>query len=258
MPKLLGVFAHPDDDTFGVGRTIALHRDDPDLEFVLVIATDGEAGEIAPDSGVEPSDLGAARRREDEESWRVLGRSPDRTVWLGLPDGGLADLPDGELEGAVREILDTERPDVVVTFGPDGITGHPDHVAIGAAATQAFTASVEAGTAMGRLLHGAIPLSWIERWNSNRRAAGEAEWDPLLPFHLRGVPDEMIGIDVDTAAVVDRVVAAVRAHRTQWSYLTVDDDVPLARSSVREHWVVAWPPRPPGSPVMGDVFEELG
>jgi LmbE family N-acetylglucosaminyl deacetylase len=257
MPKLLGVFAHPDDDTFGVGRTVALHRDDPALEFVLVIATDGEAGEIAPDSGVERTQLGTARRREDEESWRVLGRTPDRTIWLGLPDGGLTDLPPGRLQAAVGPILERERPDVVVTFGPDGITGHPDHVAIGAATTHAFTAAIESGTSMGRLLHGAIPLSWIDRWNTKLRAAGEAEWDPQLPFHLRGVPDETIGIDVDTATVVDRVVAAVRAHRTQWSYLTVDDDLPLARSSVREHWVVAWPPSPPGSPVLGDVFEGL-
>ena len=58
--------AHPDDDVMGAAGLIALHREDRDLRFVLLHATDGEAGEIAPDAGVDREQLGAVRRREDE------------------------------------------------------------------------------------------------------------------------------------------------------------------------------------------------
>lgn len=257
MPSLLFVAAHPDDDVFGAARAVALHADDPDLRFSLIHATDGEAGEIAPDSGVSREELGPVRRRETQEGWEAVGRLPDRHEWFGLPDGGLSEHPHEDLVDRIAAVMAAERPDVVVTFGPDGITGHPDHIAVSAATTEAFARVREREDGLRRLLYCVIPQSWIERWNTELVAQGLEPWDPAKPYHLRGVPDASIGIDVDTRGVVDRVLAGVRAHRTQWSYQTMDSDPALADSLRRDHYVIAWPPGDPPAPPLGDVFEGL-
>ena len=127
--RLAVVVAHPDDDTFGCSGTVALHADDPAFRFVLIHATNGAAGQIAEGSGATRETLGIVREEEDRRSWVALGREPDRHEWLGYPDGGVADEPFERLVDRIAAILDEERPDVVITFGPDGVTGHrgPHH-----------------------------------------------------------------------------------------------------------------------------------
>lgn len=258
MPTLLFVAAHPDDDTFGVGRSVALHAGDDDIRFVLVHATDGEAGEIAPDVDISRDRLGAARREETRASWETIGRLPDRHEWLELPDGRLSEVPHQDLVAPLLAVMGEERPDVVVTFGPEGVTGHPDHIAISAATTDAFlTLAGEGRRGLQRLLYSSIPQSWIDAWNVERVAAGLSRWNAEEPFHLRGVPDGTIGVDVDTRSVVGTVVAAIRRHRTQWSYSTIGDDRALTEALRREHFVVAWPDRQDGTRVMSDIFEGL-
>jgi LmbE family N-acetylglucosaminyl deacetylase len=256
VPSLLFVGAHPDDDMFGVSGSVALHSDDPDFRFVVGYATDGEAGEIAPDSGVSREHLGRVRRREAVESWDAIGRQPDRYVWFELPDGGLIDHPFEDLVARIASIITEERPDVVATMGPDGVTGHPDHVTVSAATTEAFHRSRAEGSGPSRLLYRAIPQWWIDEWNRQRREVGLWEWDPTQPFHLRGVPNDSIGVEVDTSATVERALAGIRAHKTQWSYTTMDDDRALAESLRLEHWVIAWPIGA-GPRILTDIFEDI-
>src|SRR5690606_19766930 len=146
-------------------------------------------------------ELAAVRRREAHEAWVALGRVPDRHDWFGLPDGGLASHPFEDLVERIATVLAEERPDVVITFGPDGITGHPDHVTVSRATTAAFRRVAGTGPGLRRLLYGAIPQSWIDRWNSRLVDLGLETWDPARPYHLRGVPDETIGIDLDSGSV---------------------------------------------------------
>ena len=101
-------------------------------------ATDGDAGGVAPGLTVEPCSLGRHRRDEAREAWRAVGREPDRDVWLGHQDGDVAAVGHGRLVEEVTRFLEDGRPDVVITFGPEGITGHPDHIAIGRATDEAF------------------------------------------------------------------------------------------------------------------------
>jgi len=257
--SLMVVVAHPDDDAYGMAGTVALHADDPGFRYVLVHATDGAAGDIHPDFPATPETLGSVRREEDERAWQVLGRPPDRHVWLGYSDGGLADVSFAELVHRLERLMAAERPDVVGTFGPDGITGHPDHIRVGAATDEAFDrVAAQAGTGLQRLVHGALPLSVFERWNETRRRKGMTPWDPDAVYHLRGVPDELIGITVDTSSVALRVVAGLREHRSQQHVIANPDvtDEQWARSTSREHYVVARPHRPVGS-LLSDVFEGL-
>lgn len=254
------VAAHPDDDAYGMAGTVALHAHDPGFRFVLVHATDGGAGEIHPDVDATRETLGAVRRVEDERAWQALGRPPDRHEWLDYDDGHLDDVPFDELVDRLAALMAEERPDVVGTFGPDGITGHPDHVRIGAATDAAFDrVAAEDGQGLQRLVHGAMPQSVWERWNATRRRKGLEPWDPDAVYHLRGVPDEQIGVTVDVSSVAARVLAGLREHRSQLHVIANPGvtEEQWARSIGAEHYVIARPARPPGGPVLPDVFDGL-
>lgn len=254
------VVAHPDDDAYGCAGSIALHENDPGFRFVLVIATDGAKGEIAPGVPVLAGELGAWRRVESVNAWRAHGTLPDRHEWLDYQDGQLHDVDPRELSGRIQQILQEERPQVVVTFGPDGITGHRDHIAIGRATDLAFHAARRSpGPGLRRLVHGAMRASTFHRWNAARVRHGLQPWNPDLEYHLRPVPDEQIGIEVDTSTVADRIVAGLQAHRSQGHVLNEGgiDARAWAHSLSREPSVVAWPPRALDAPVLGDLFEGL-
>ncbi len=158
------VVAHPDDDAHAVAGTVALHAEEPDFRFVLVHATHGELGDIREGFPATRETLAAVRQAEDEAAWAALGRVPDRHEWLCLPDGGVSSLPFNDVVAMVERILVEEQPAVVATFGPDGISGHPDHVTIGAATDAAFArARGRGGSGFQRLAHSAVPQSFVDR-----------------------------------------------------------------------------------------------
>ena len=253
-------FAHPDDESYSTYGTVALHALDQRFRLSVLHATDGDAGGIAPGVSVTAGSLGQHRRGEATEGWRTIGRVPDRDVWLGHDDGNVAVMGHDRLVQEVSAFLDAARPDVVVTFGPDGVTGHPDHVAIGRATDEAFSQVRQAGgPGLRRLLHTAIAATPFERHQEARLARGLPRWDAKVTYHLRPVPDEHIGVLVDTRAVADVVVAGLKAHTSQRQALfdPQGDDREWQRYARREFHVVAWPPQPVGTPLLADVFEGL-
>lgn len=253
------VAAHPDDDVMGAVGIVARLRHEPGFRFVLVHATDGEAGDIAPGSGATRETLGAVRREEDRAGWRVVGRPPDRHEWFGFPDGAVADLPDGVLTARIAEVFTQERPDVVLSAGPDGVSGHPDHIAVGRATTEAFLQFAgDGGPGFRRLFHAVVPRSALEQYNQRLVERGRRPHDPTRVYDLRGVPDEQIACSVDQRDQVPLVRAAFREHRTQWAppwtELTPEDWVWAAGAA---HFVQAWPAWTPGTPRLRDLFEGL-
>lgn len=254
------VVAHPDDDAYGCAGSIALHEHDPGFRFILVLATDGAAGQIADGVDATPATLGAYRRVESANAWRAHGRIPDRHHWLDYADGHVAEADFEELVARILGILDAERPQIVATFGPDGITGHRDHIAIGAATDEAFhRARAHPGPGLSRLVHGAIRQSTFERWNRFRLIRGFEAWNPGLEYHLRPVPDASVGIEVDTSCVASRIVAGLMEHRSQRSSLNDQSlsERHWARLVSKEPYVLAWPPRAGDAPVLADLFEGL-
>jgi N-acetylglucosamine malate deacetylase 2 len=135
VKRLMAIWAHPDDESFGPVGTMRLAHD-CGWQTALVTATRGEGG-VSELAALQPGQtLGDFREGELRCAATVLG--VDRlTVWR-YPDGRLTDVPQEDLLGLVLDELRAWQPHVVITFGPDGITGHPDHLAIGAATTQAF------------------------------------------------------------------------------------------------------------------------
>jgi len=254
--RLAAVFAHPDDDTYGVGGTVGLHAD-AGIEVTAILATSGDAGRILDPSLATPQNLGMVREGEDRAAWGELGVKP-ALHFLRYPDGGLQGVPPDEVAGRIAELLTTARPEVVVTFGPDGVTGHEDHIAVGQAATAGFHRARERSPEDGlaRLLYVAIPQSRLDRLNALLRERGIEPLDPTQPFVPRGVPDETIAVMVDCSPVYQRKLEALRRHKTQGEL----EDVPYElwpEVLDREAFVMAWPERVPEGPVLSDVFEGL-
>ena len=132
--RLLGVFAHPDDETFCAGGTFAGYAA-RGAEVMVISATRGQAGQIRDAAVGTRRTIGAVRERELRLACGRLGITQVRC--LDYLDGGLADADFGALVDEVADIIREFRPDGVITFGPDGGYGHPDHIAISAVATAA-------------------------------------------------------------------------------------------------------------------------
>jgi LmbE family N-acetylglucosaminyl deacetylase len=153
-PRLLGVFAHPDDETICAGGTLAKYASSG-AEVSVVSLTRGGAGQIR-DAGVATrATLTTVREREFHAAGKELGLS--RTRCLDLPDGGLAGVGEETLLELASELIAEFDPDVVITFGSDGFSGHPDHVAVGAAVTAACYRLRPVGAP--RLFHCHLPRS---------------------------------------------------------------------------------------------------
>jgi LmbE family N-acetylglucosaminyl deacetylase len=252
--------AHPDDEAYTAYGTVALHADDPSFRLVVLHATDGEAGEIARGVAATRQTLGAIRRLEDESGWEAVGRRPERHDWLGYPDGKVDAVPFEDLVRRIADFLDAERPDVVMSFGPDGVTGHPDHITVGRATDEAFhRVRVDGGAGLRRLLHCAIRSSLFERHQQWLAANDKPVWDPTKMYHLRGIPDEHISVHVDARAVADKVVAGLKEHRSQRHVIYDPDgaDELWLKYATRQFHVIAWPPQAPVGHRLTDVFQDL-
>lgn len=133
-PRIMGIFAHPDDEVFCLGGTMARYVAAGGVGK-LVSLTRGEAGQIRDVRTASRRTLGEVRARELELSAKVLGVG--EVECHHFRDGALASLPvEPLIELAVRAI-DEFRPDVVISFGPDGAYGHPDHIVVSGVATVA-------------------------------------------------------------------------------------------------------------------------
>jgi LmbE family N-acetylglucosaminyl deacetylase len=171
-------------------------------------------------------------------------------------DGGVADVHREDVVTAVERILEEEDPAVVVTFGPDGIFGHPDHIAIGAATDEAFRRlRTKSGSVLRRLAHGAVPQSVFERWNRQRAELGLFTFDPAQTYHMRGVPDDQIRITVDCRRVASRIVPGLREHRSQLHVMSDDpSNTDQWERRVRREWyTIAWPDQPHDVPMLTDL-----
>jgi len=139
--RLLCIFAHPDDEVFCSGGTIAKYVA-IDTEVMVVSATKGDAGQIRDAKIATRRTLGKVREQELFASCNQLGAQYVQCLDYG--DGTLKDLDINILVEHVVKIIREFRPDVVITFGPDGAYGHPDHIVIGEATTMACTVAGDA------------------------------------------------------------------------------------------------------------------
>ena len=235
---LMAVFAHPDDESFGTGGTLARYGADPGVRVVLVCATRGEAGEISNPELASSERLGEVREQELRCACRTLG--VEDLFFLDYRDSGMAGSPDNEDPRALAQAdsyeavgkivahIRRERPHVVVTFDESGGYGHPDHIAIHHLTKAAFAAAadpgqygeqIEAGLRPHRaskLYFTAIPRrffrSAIEKINELGIKVPERYLDRVDNF---GLPDEACTTDVYVQDFWNTKQAAVACHATQ-------------------------------------------
>ena len=217
--RLLVVVAHPDDETFGMG-SLLLHAASAGMDTAVLCATRGEAGEVVDGSGVDPTDLAAAREAELHRAAALL--HVGSVELLGFRDSGMSGDPDAAtlvgadpaaVRDAVRAHLERVRPDVVVTL--DAGDGHRDHAAVRDATLAAVDAlDVSEAVAPAVYLH-CLPRSIMGRWVEHM-VSTDSSWEHLRQAEI-GTPDEQVTTVLDTREHLGARIAAMAEHRSQRS-----------------------------------------
>jgi N-acetylglucosamine malate deacetylase 2 len=214
---VLAIFAHPDDETFRPGGTLALLARRGVRVHVLT-ATRGQAGSCGDPPLCARDELPAVRESELRCACSALGLEPP--YLLDYQDGHLAEVDAETFIAEILSVVAQVHPQVMLTFGPDGLSGHPDHIAAGRYATDAFhrAASVAA------LYSVAVPHSLAKR-------LGMAQICPA--------PDETIALSVDIIETWEAKLSAIRCHATQLAASPILDSPPEQQRAFlgREYFV---------------------
>ncbi|GJM43607.1 MAG: GlcNAc-PI de-N-acetylase [Gemmatimonadota bacterium] len=210
--SILGIFAHPDDESMGPGGTLAKYAA-AGHRVAVVTATEGGAGRLfeeRPRDEAGRAELRRTRREETAAAVRILGI--EHLGFLGWDDGRLRDRDVLEAERVFAAILRQEKPDVVITFHGSGISYHPDHRFITLAVHGAFLGSAQPGWYRSgdaatlpphrpqRLYHYTVSSS-----------LSRADW----PRDVYVSRDDEITTHIDTSGFADTKWAAIEAHASQ-------------------------------------------
>jgi LmbE family N-acetylglucosaminyl deacetylase len=227
----MAVHAHPDDEATGTGGVLARYASEG-VRTVLVTCTDGSCGDgpggVKPgEPGHDPAAVAVARRRELEESCRVLQVSD--LELLGYADSGMMGWATNDAPGSfwttsvpeaaarLGELISRYEPDVVVTYDPNGFYGHPDHIQ----AHRVTMAAVAQTGIPAKVYWTTAPRSGIEElFRVFRELApdhpdvAEGSPDGELPDDF-GLPDDQISTWVDTSEFARQKYEALAAHASQ-------------------------------------------
>ena len=191
--QMLLIFAHPDDESFALGGTIAKYAEQG-VNITLVAATKGEAGKAA---GIcKPEDLGLIREQELLRAAEVLGI--EKVIFLGYRDKEVPITPPLEIAEKLVRIIREVRPQVIITFGSDGASGHRDHRAM-----HHFTKSAI------RLAKEPIEPEWGNSYTLPRLCYVRPAW--------RLTADKLLDVDytISISAWAERKWQAILKHQTQ-------------------------------------------
>ncbi len=160
---VLGVWAHPDDEAYLSAGLMATARD-AGHPVVVATATWGEHGTDDP-LRQPPERLAELRAAELGASLAAVGVTEHR--FLGYRDGS-CEQADGDGVAAVVDLIAEVRPALIVTFGPEGMTGHADHRAVSAWTTAAWRATGESAA----LWYATLTPDWYRRWGALGESVG--------------------------------------------------------------------------------------
>ncbi len=216
--KLLAIFPHPDDETLGMGSTLARYSYEG-VETYLICATRGERG-WSQSNGPNPGLQGVGRIREGELRCAA--------EYLGLREVHFLDYIDGELDQASPQEIIARiaihirwiRPQVVVTFPPDGIYGHPDHIAISQFVSAALVSAADPGFEetlpvhrVSKLYYVADPVEVVELMKQSFGGIS-MKIDGVTRSHV-GWKDWQITTRLDNAPFMGKVRDAILCHKSQ-------------------------------------------
>lgn len=222
LGTILGVWAHPDDEAFLSAGTMAAAVASGS-RVAVITATRGELGASDPASW-PPARMGRLRERELAASLAAIGVTEHH--WLGYVDGTLVTAVPEEGVERIGSIVDDVRPDTILTFGPDGMTGHPDHRTI-----SRWVSEAAAGRPI-RVLHATTSDDFLER---------HADIHERFDLFFAGPPPRTdrselafeLRLDSD---LLDTKLVALRAQASQVSSMVEA----LGVDRMREWWAVEW------------------
>lgn len=189
---IVGIFAHPDDEAFGPGGTLAkLAREENDV--YIICATNGETA-----TGKIDKELAKTRRAELRASCKILGIK--KVFFLGFTDGTLSNNLYHTIAEKVKDILKTLKPDILLTFEPHGVSGHIDHIVM-SMVTQFLFPEIKSAK---KLMMYCITFK--------RSQLMRGKYFIHFPY---GYTDEQIDEEVDISKVWDTKVEAMYKHTSQ-------------------------------------------
>lgn len=220
--RVVLVLAHPDDELI-VGGT-ASRLSSAGSEVTLVCATNGAGGAGRLQHG--PDELADLRYRELQSSCQILGI---QDLVMLEQRGGAAPLGQrnyrdvmGQHEEMVLDVLDQVGPELVVTFGPDGITGHPTHVMVGQVARRAarrLSVAPDVLQVAYSLDTVAAIRAWVRShpdvWAAYEEQVAKTPNVGTMELDLFPLPEVSLDIIVDVSAQRDTRIAAARCHVSQ-------------------------------------------
>jgi LmbE family N-acetylglucosaminyl deacetylase len=200
--RLLYIYAHPDDESFGVAGLSRICADHG-AEIAIVTATRGDAGRAGEPPLCSREELPARREAELRDAAQILGIG--HVTVLDYLDKRLAEAPPDKIRRELVHAIRRHRPEVVVTFDPNGANLHPDHVAISRFASDAIAAAEDP--------------RWYPEAGDPHRVQRLLWVPPVMPWDVPKSPDlrHEPGVDflIDTSEYRHVKAAALRAHRTQ-------------------------------------------
>jgi LmbE family N-acetylglucosaminyl deacetylase len=204
LGTVVGVWAHPDDETY-LSAGLFAHAADHGSRVVDITATRGEGGSMDEERW-PPETMGEVREQELLRSLAMLGVTEH--YWLDLPDVDMQTALPEVGAGRVRALIEKTRPDTVLTFGPDGMTGHEGHKSVSRWATDAFRAAAPSGA---KLYYATQTPELAEEWLPKLEP-----FNIFLPGTPPITPREELGINyVLSPEELDRKVKAIQEHASQ-------------------------------------------
>lgn len=276
--RLLGFYAHPDDEILGPGGSVAKYAQ-AGVPIEWVCATQGEAGQIADPSLATPENLGQVREKEMLCSAQTLGIR--QVHFLGYRDSGMAGTADNQRPQAyvnsdpeevvprLVEIIRRFQPQVALTFEPWGGYGHPDHItihkhthlALKAAADPDYHPELGAAWQISRLFYPLLRHAFFDvlRDKMAARNLDVSFFDQLQERRKNGWPDDNYQCVIDIRETFNRKWTAFHCHATQFGAHNLFRQIPeaeMAELLTHEYFALAWPEPAPGL-LLDDLFAGL-
>lgn len=207
--RVLGIFAHPDDEAYSAAGTLALVAS-CGAQVDLAWATVGEAGTHRENPSLRGQALGEHRREECGASAAAMGACA--THFLNFPDGGLAGVNPLLLTEKLSELIAYAKPQVLITLGEDGAYGHKDHIAL----THALTAACQTPEhAHIRLLHTAFPKGLFVPVRRMLKKHAPSLLAPWVKAESLGCHLQEVSLVVNIQSMRQTKIACVQAHQSQ-------------------------------------------
>ena len=229
--SLLAVFAHPDDEAYSIGGALTRYAAEG-CDVHLVTATRGEAGEISDAALASSANLPMVREQELRCACQVYGIHPP--LFLDYVDGQLPIVNQGQAVGKLVRIIREQKPQVLISYGPDGIYGHYDHIAVHRWATIAYDLAADphcfpeqpgvacAPHQLSKLYWSVVSEELVATMSRNGRPASVTM--DGVPFSMAGYPRQQITTRIDVSQQMHTKLQGLLCHATQFDERTAGDE----------------------------------